>query len=227
MAWAHLYQHILNGTNIALASDTSKYRKMARESVLDTDTVLEVGCADGQATTNLAKHAKTVFAIDNSYEFIERCKSTHTEHTNTQFHRLDARDISAVKKLTDKPDVIFIDIGGNASLENIASILHLYLLNFTPRLWVIRNYELAILYHLIKDCDLPSENQTVHAIARENLDHDLENMLLLSKSPVTADRMFAAKKLLNIQDPKAKARLDELKNDTANKVRRICQHQNS
>lgn len=211
--WVSLYKHILHKTDIKVVSDCVDYRLMAKKLVRGSDAVLEIGCSTGLCTKILVKSAKQVVAIDISEELME-------EIPGVRFMCVDVREIDTVRNLIPKPDVVFLDIGGDRSLNHVMSILRLYLLEFSPRLWVIRNFELAIVHSLISEVKIPIQNTRVKSTLGPK-DLHVDSLLMLAKSDVASDRIFAARKLKHIDSPLVKQALAELALDSNSTVRRM------
>ncbi len=211
-----------DNANIMVISACDTYRKLAKEIPNKNDTVLEIGCSSGKTTKELAKSACQVVAIDNSYSFIEQSQQDYADLDNVRFIYLDARDILATKELLPNPSIIFMDTGGDMHLGNVCSILRLYLLHFQPRIFVLRNFELAILYNMISKTELPPEDQRVKNIIQSKAPQ-VQHLLDLSHSHIINDRIFAVRKLRAFVDNElVKTRLIELLNDPNLKIRKIC-----
>ena len=220
MSWEHLYRHIKTSSRMHVVSSSVHYRRLAKLLPNENDTVLEVGCSSGLATKVLAKSAKQVIALDNSYDFIQRCKETSGETPNVTFMHIDGRDLDAVTKHCPNPDIIFFDIGGNAMLGNVCSVLRLYLKYFSPRIYVVRSIELALLNAIIEENEIPEESRRVKNILCDQPVQGIDYILELSHSTIVNDRMLAVKKLLLLDNERAKQRLQEMVDDPNIKVRK-------
>ena len=91
MAWYKLYGHYKNQTKIQVVSDCDTFRARAKELTRASDHVLEVGCSTGETSRVLAKHAKKVLAVDNSFVAVEEAKANSEGVSNVTFMRVDAR----------------------------------------------------------------------------------------------------------------------------------------
>ncbi|MCH9770460.1 MAG: class I SAM-dependent methyltransferase [Gammaproteobacteria bacterium] len=222
MNWINLYKQLKNHTEIKVISECDTYRKFAKNLPRSTDSVLEIGCSTGMMTKVLAGPAKQVLAVDNSAAMLTFAQQSLIDCPNVEFIQLDARDIEAVQALMPKPDIIFMDIGGNVRLNNLTSLLRLYLFAFTPRIWVVRCFELAILQHLITEAELPEESAHAKKIISPPSDSRVDYLLELSESDILSDRIFAARKLRSVKKPLAQQRILAMQQDPSSKVRRIC-----
>jgi len=128
---------------IIVVSSVEDYRRLARDRVAGEDAVLEIGCSTGKATAVLARTGARVVAIDNGRAMVAKARAALAGARNVEIVRGDARDVAALKDLLPEPDVIFLDIGGRALLDNVAGMLRQCLLAFRPRLIVVRSHELA------------------------------------------------------------------------------------
>jgi len=221
-SWLQFYRHIKAKTNIILVSSCDKYRKMAHELPRSHESVLEIGSSTGLTTIELAQSARQVIAVETSFPFFEQAQQEYAHIENIQFVRLDARDIESVKEVVAEPDIIFLDIGGDAQLGNVSSILRLYMVHFTPRLFVVRNFELAMLMELVTDTEIPEESRRVKSVIDSPDNKNIQHLLDLSYSEVLSDRAFAARKLKAIPNELAQERVREMCEDVSPKIQKIC-----
>lgn len=222
MNWSRLYKHIKQNTEITVVSCCHQYRKLAKTLPNTDDSVLEIGFAAGLATEQLAKTAEKIIAVDTSYSLVEEAQNKFSDLTNVSWIHLDARDIESLKQQIPEPDLIFIDIGGDALLGNLCSLLREILFYFMPRQLIVRNFELAILDNLIKESHLPEEDARTRHELGFTMQDNIESLLNLSHSSIASDRLFAARKLRETNLAIAHERLLEMQSDPSPKVRRAC-----
>ena len=222
MTWLELLKQFKHGIQLKVVADCSDYRKLAARCCRPTDQVLEVGCSTGLTSEVLANHAQQVLAIDHSPSVLEQTAQDHPQLTNVNWQCIDARDFEAIKTLLPEPDVIFLDMGGDIQLGNIATTLREYLLTFKPRVFIIRSIELAILVSCVDEVILPPEDHQTPSLLNPERKKPLESLLNLSRSPIANDRLFAIRKLIHIDDPAAKARVKEMMKDGNSKIKRIA-----
>lgn len=218
---------------IVVVADAVDFRRLAGTEVRSNDSVLEIGCSTGKTTRILAEHCKRVVAVEHSKLFFKKAQdylaggekkepfSGEEAPSGVEIELLDARDVAAVAKRIPDPDVIFLDIGGTARLDQLASILRQYLKAFSPRLFVVRNEELAELAQLITRTKPLPESRLLRSDPN-GPEPGLAPLLALSQSPATGDRRFAARKLRKLNDPLARKRLTEMTQDASPSVRRAA-----
>ncbi len=134
---------------------------------------------------------------------------------------VDGRNIPALATLMSSPTIIFIDIGGDAHLDNVALQLRLCLRAFQPHLIVVRSFELATLASLIGEVETPhiSGLRPEEDSGRDQL----SNLLDLSHSTSTDTRRFAARRLSGLSAARARDRLHEMTSDPHPGVRKTAQ----
>jgi Methyltransferase domain len=59
---------------LLITAHTLDYRRLARSMVRSSDSVLELGCSYGCATSTLAQHAAAVLGVDNSQEVVDEAR---------------------------------------------------------------------------------------------------------------------------------------------------------
>jgi precorrin-6B methylase 2 len=141
-----------------VVSSVERYRRLARELPSRHDAVLEIGCSTGATTRLLARTAGRVLAVDVSAELAERVRVALAPIESVSVTQLDARNTADLAARMPEPDLIFIDIGGNAQLDNVALQVRQCLRTFSPRQLVVRSAELAALCTRIAEvepCDAP------------------------------------------------------------------------
>lgn len=149
---------------IVITRTTDKYRLLAASQLRPTDHVLEIGCSNGECSLVIAKYVSdgSLVGIDVSNEMVQQAKSKIPEVkgcTNVDFHVVDpfgdprralmlatgSDNIgdSLKKTSTTKPDVVFIDIGGNRDLTSVVKMLSWVRRSFSPRLCIIKSEEIV------------------------------------------------------------------------------------
>ena len=207
---------------IAISAKDS-FRRMARTLPTPQDTVLEIGCSTGAATQALAATGARVVAVDKSAQFVRKLEEDMRGFKNAVVACVDGRNIPALAALVPSPTVIFIDIGGDAHLDNVALQLRLCLRAFQPRLIVVRSFELATLASLIGEVE-PPQISGLRPVEDRVLGRDLlSNLLDLSSSTSTDTRCFAARRLGKFNTTPARDRLHEMISDPHPSVRRAAQ----
>lgn len=206
---------------VVSASDT--FRRLARTLPTPEDAVLEIGCCTGATTQALAATGAQVVAVDRSAQFIQKLQEDMRGYENAVVARIDGRNIPALVALLPDPTVIFIDIGGDARLDNVALQLRLCLRAFHPRLIVVRSSELATLASLISEAETP-RTSGLRPVGDRVFGRDhLSNLLDLSCSTSVDSRVFAVRHLSKCSMPRAHDRLKEMVSDPHPRVRRAAE----
>lgn len=139
---------------------------------------------------------------------------------------MDGRDTAALAALLGEPDLVFVDVGGDARLDAVALQLRQCLLAFAPRATVVRSAELAALCAAVTDIEAPASDAPGALWGRRRSTdaptHALESLLDLSHSPSVTNRLFAARKLRRFAEPEAQERIAQLADDSDVRVRRIA-----
>jgi len=211
-----------NPIDIRIVSSVITYRTLAKELITPQDAVLEIGCSSGEATRVLAATAKRVVAVDVSDEIIDPLKLALADCPTVTVEKIDGRDTGDLRLLIAAPDAIFIDIGGNATLDNCALVVRLCLRAFAPRIMVVRNQEIAEFASQITGIEPPESTRIRRNMSHDPLQFRLDNLLDLSRSRNKENRSYAARKLLRMQEPEARARLREMMKDPVPYIQRIC-----
>ena len=84
---------------LIIVSDVEHYRQLARDKVLESDRVLEIGCSTGQTTRVLAQRASRVVAVDCSAKmakpwYFEPCSCSRMKFLMRRTMRLFTHEIS-------------------------------------------------------------------------------------------------------------------------------------
>jgi len=208
---------------IIVVSSVNRFRALARSIPQASDTVLEIGCSTGGTTRNLVKTGARIYGIDSGRAFAEQLRAELKEVDHVSIHHLDGRSLVELTELVDSPDVIFIDIGGDARLDGIALQLRFCLLVYRPRIIVIRNFELAWITSLTTLTEPPDQTIDCIPLITGSDDMELEALLELSHAISANNRIFAARKLMRMDHPAARQRVEELRKDTDIRVRRTIE----
>jgi precorrin-6B methylase 2 len=207
---------------VVVVSAKDNYRHLAKTLTQPQDTVLEIGCSTGIATRTLALAVAQVVAVDKSVPFIGRLQEDMRDVKNATIACVDGRNIPALVELMPDPTVIFIDIGGDAQLDNVALQLRLCLRAFKPRLVVVRSFELATLTSLISRVEPPKTSALLPTgdglVGRDVL----SNLLELAHSTSVDTRCFAARRLGTFDMPSARECLSQMVDDPEPRVRQAA-----
>lgn len=184
--------------------------------------MLEIGCATGQTTRALAETGGQVVSVDVSEGPVRRVQEQMTDFDNVTVARVDGRDTPRLRELVPDPDLIFLDIGGNAHLDNVTLQVRQCLRTFRPRVLVVRSRELAMFSAMVTEVESPDDIPLQRIEVHDKLGHALEALLDLSRSSHVDNRMCAARKLRSLDAAEARERLRELLDDPDHRVRRAA-----
>jgi len=181
---------------IVVTRTTDKYRLLAASQLRPTDHVLEIGCSNGECSLVIAKYVTdgSLVGIDVSNEMVLQAKSKIPEVkkgcTNVDFHVVDpfgdprralmlatgsdTLGDSLKKTQATKPDVVFIDIGGNRDLTSVVKMLAWVRRSFSPRLCIIKSEEMV---DQIK-ADSANEYKSLDSFERDKKRHKSTSMTL-------------------------------------------------
>lgn len=207
---------------MVVVSSALAYRRLAGARPRPGDHVLEIGCSTGLATEALAATGAHVLAVDISGEMVERTRARCASRPNVGVAQLNVADAAQLATLRPVPDVVFVDVGGNATLVNVAVVVQACLDACRPRLLVVRSRELAGLASRIVEVEDPEANPLLRRAPVDRIGRAVPELVELSRSADADDRAFAARRLLRIVDASARLRLGELVADPDRRVRRIA-----
>ena len=212
-------------TEIMVAASTETYRRLAAELPLPDDAVLEIGCSSGATTQILARRSRRVLAVDVSAPFVERVRADLAHASGVTALQLDGRDVPDLAAHLPNPDLIFVDIGGNAQLDNVVLQVRQCLMTFSPRVLVVKSAELSALCSLVTWHEAP-EHDPLRPRSTEGTGAVLANLLDLSRSSSSVNRVYAARRLGVLRSrhpsPEADRRLEELAEDPDERVSRMA-----
>lgn len=121
---------------IELSYDIKNYRRQILDAIKSDDIVIELGCHTG-GTTKLIADKCNIIAVDNSPE-----AKYGMDKVSCQFIQGDVRlheIIAEVYKLTQKCDVLAIDLGGGYHPDTVFKVFYIWSSTFKPRHTIIRN----------------------------------------------------------------------------------------
>jgi SAM-dependent methyltransferase len=145
---------------LLVTAETASYRNLASSQLTKADTVLEIGCSTGEASSILVKYCKTWMGFDTSDDMIKRCKSS-LNNTDAKAYKVDAladpdrAQRLVVEGLEGPPSTVFIDIGGNRECEGVLRMIAWVLETFSPIMVVIKSRELAA--KIQEDCSVAGD----------------------------------------------------------------------
>eukprot|EP00960_Hanusia_phi_P034232 750930-Hanusia_phi.AAC.6 len=150
---------VIQGQRIVVCSETQDFRYLCRTQVRKGDSVIEIGCSYGKGTKILAEQAggSCVVGTDLSAEALKAAKE---ESKVSNLLRLDVVSCSAEEKverlnylnslLPQPARVLFLDIGGNRSAEDVVQLVPFLWKVVKPHQIIIKNRELFS--NLAKTC---------------------------------------------------------------------------
>jgi len=207
---------------IAVVASATHYRKLAKTEVRRNDRVLEIGCSSGLATAVLARTGATVAAVDCAQEQVDLAISRCGKQPNLTIARLDGRNADLLVGIMPEPTVIFIDVGGNALLDNVAYMIRLCLRVFSPRLMVVRSIEYAGVTAMIDSLET-LEHRPIRRISRRSRSAFLLRCLIEQSHSDKADnRVFTIYRLHALGTAPARRRVAQLAADPHPRVRRVA-----
>lgn len=129
---------------IKISYKINKYREQLFETLMDSDTVIELGCHVGKTTEKILRKYENcqVIAMDNSPEAISKMESLESQYSNLTFISGDVRlhdKIKEVLSISTKCDVLSIDLGGGYHPDTVFKVFYIWSSVFKPRDTLIRN----------------------------------------------------------------------------------------
>ncbi|KNC95821.1 uncharacterized protein SPPG_08761 [Spizellomyces punctatus DAOM BR117] len=135
-------KHDLTGVPIIVTENVDEYRKAIDVYVTPTDTVLELGSAQGVTASLLAQKAVEVYGIDKSPVQHQISKTRFAHLPNLHFHNLDAFDVRAILKLGVRPTKIFVDVSGSRPVGDVVELIEVYEKALKPECFVVKCFPL-------------------------------------------------------------------------------------
>jgi len=126
---------------LILCGNVGTYRRYARNLPQAEDVVIELGCADGQATRHLARRAALVVAVDAAPAVIAAARERNQGRDNIHFIAADADEVGRVAAVTGAADLLFVDVGGSSPPWIGYKLAKQYRDMFLPRAVVLRSKE--------------------------------------------------------------------------------------
>ena len=129
---------------IKLAYKMNKYRKQLNNLIQENDTIIELGCHVGKTSQYILNNQKQtqLICLDNSPEAIKPMTKLENNNPNLKFIKHDVRlheSLLEVKKLTNKCDILSIDLGGGYHPDTTFKVYYIWSSTFKPRDTIIRN----------------------------------------------------------------------------------------
>ena len=121
---------------IKLCYDVRKYRENLLELVKTGDTVIELGCHVGRTTRLICDNAE-VIAVDNSPEASDEMGKLDVTFIKGDVRRHEI--LAEVFKITQKCDVLAIDLGGGYHPDTAFKVFYIWSSTFKPSHTIIRN----------------------------------------------------------------------------------------
>ena len=209
-------------TEIVVVTSARRFRHIAKELPTRSDSVLEIGCATGRTTRALVETGAQVVSVDVGERPVRRVQEQMADFANVAVARVDGRDTPRLAGLVPDPDLIFLDIGGNAHLDNVTLQVRQCLRTFRPRVLVVRSRELAMFASMVTEVESPDDIPLPRIEIHDKLGHALEALLDLSRSSHVDNRMYAARKLRSLAAAEARERLTQMLDDPDHRVRRVA-----
>lgn len=127
---------------LLVCSTTREYRAAAIQNTDREDSVLEVGCHEGETTARIHSRSSLAVGIDKSAITVETARR---RHPHVRFEVVDAFDVAALRGLapTKGFNKIFVDIGGIAELPTVMALVGTYFREFKHAVLVVKSVFLA------------------------------------------------------------------------------------
>ena len=134
---------------IKLCYDVNDYRTQISGAINEGDTVIELGCHTGNTSKVILENDVRLIAIDNSPEASEEMNKLDLTFINADVRLHDT--ISEVYKLTQRCDVLAIDLGGGYHPDTVFKVFYIWSSTFKPKCTIIRNRGLVEFYNSISE----------------------------------------------------------------------------
>lgn len=214
-----------------LVASNVRFRKLARDLVTPSDTVLEIGCSTGEATRIAASRALRVVATDRSQSIIDKAKQLLVSLSNVEFKCIDARHTQAFAEVAEDATVLMIDIGGDAHPSRIVAVAFEIAATLKKvHTVLLRNIALTCMH---KNPWVVETTSAKDGYAHFKPHSVLEDFHRFAMSSDKSDRIFAATLIPQVQnlseqeEKEFNAAVAKLQNDASFKVRhfsRKAQH---
>ena len=134
---------------IKLCYNVNDYRTQISEAINECDTVIELGCHTGNTSKVILENDVRLIAVDNSPEASEEMNKLDLTFINADVRLHDT--ISEVYKLTQRCDVLAIDLGGGYHPDTVFKVFYIWSSTFKPKSTIIRNRGLVEFYNSISE----------------------------------------------------------------------------
>lgn len=134
---------------IKLCYDVNDYRTQISGAINEGDTVIELGCHTGNTSKVILENDVRLIAVDNSPEASEEMNKLDLTFINADVRLHDT--ISEVFKLTQRCDVLAIDLGGGYHPDTVFKVFYIWSSTFKPKSTIIRNRGLVEFYNSISE----------------------------------------------------------------------------
>ena len=134
---------------IKLSYDVEDYRKQISNLLSDGDCVIELGCHTGNTSRIILEHDVKLIAIDNSPEAGKEMSKLDLTFINADVRLHET--LSEVFKLTQKCDLLAIDLGGGYHPDTVFKVFYIWSSTFKPRHSILRNRGLVEFYNSIDE----------------------------------------------------------------------------
>ena len=134
---------------IKLCYDVNDYRTQISGAINEGDTVIELGCHTGNTSKVILENDVRLIAIDNSPEASEEMNKLDLTFINADVRLHDT--LSDVYKLTQRCDVLAIDLGGGYHPDTVFKVFYIWSSTFKPKSTIIRNRGLVEFYNSISE----------------------------------------------------------------------------
>lgn len=134
---------------IKLCYDVNDYRTQISGAINEGDTVIELGCHTGNTSKVILENDVRLIAVDNSPEASEEMNKLDLTFINADVRLHDT--ISEVYKLTQRCDVLAIDLGGGYHPDTVFKVFYIWSSTFKPKCTIIRNRGLVEFYNSISE----------------------------------------------------------------------------
>ncbi len=129
---------------IKLSYNIKEYRKQLLDTIKEGDTIIELGCHVGRTSEIILKALDScqLISLDNSPEAVGEMGKIADENDNLKFISGDVRlhdKIKEVYRLTQKCDVLSIDLGGGYHPDTVFKVFYIWSSTFKPKETLIRN----------------------------------------------------------------------------------------
>jgi len=134
---------------IKLSYEVKDYRRQITNLIKTGDTVIELGCHTGNTSKVILEKDVTLIALDNSPEASDEIAKFDLTFINADVRLHET--LFEVFELTQKCDVLAIDLGGGYHPDTVFKVFYIWSSTFKPKHTVIRNRGLIEFYNSITE----------------------------------------------------------------------------